>query len=141
MIFSETRETYTKIATLYYLGEQSQDDIAKSFGISRFKVSRILKRCRELSIVEFRIDSKPHYYSKLEAQIEELLPIKKCIIVSPGSTDLKSKINVGRAAAKYLEDNLKDDMIVGFDWGSTIQTMVTEFSPKKKYPGSLFVQI
>lgn len=141
MKFDETRETYGKIATLYYMGEQSQGEIAAMFGISRFKVARVLKRCRELNIIEFRINNKPHYYKNLEAQIEELLSVNRCIVVSPGSTMLESKAAVGKAAAKYLEDSLKDGMMVGFDWGSTLQTMVHEFTPARKYKGCLFVQI
>ena len=141
MKFDETRETYGKIATLYYMGEQSQGEIADMFGISRFKVARVLKRCRELNIIEFRINNKPHYYKNLESQIEELLSVNSCIIVSPGSTMLESKAAVGKAAAKYLEDSLKDGMMVGFDWGSTLQTMVREYAPARKHKGCLFVQI
>ena len=141
MKFDETRETYGKIATLYYMGEQSQEEIARMFNISRFKVSRVLKRCRELNIVEFRINNRPHYYKSLETRIEALLPVKKCMVVNPGSTASESKTNVGKAAAKYLADTLQDDMMVGFDWGTTLQTMVREFSPPYKRRGCLFVQI
>jgi DNA-binding transcriptional regulator LsrR (DeoR family) len=141
MKFDETRETYGKIATLYYMGDQSQGEIAERFNISRFKVARVLKRCRELNIIEFRINNKPHYYKNLESQIEKLLSVHRCIIVSPGSTAIESKAAVGKAAAKYLEDSLKDGMMVGFDWGSTLQTMVQEYTPVRKYKGCLFVQI
>jgi DNA-binding transcriptional regulator LsrR (DeoR family) len=54
---------------------------------------------------------------------------------------LESKAAVGKGAAKYLEDSLKDGMMVGFDWGSTLQTMVREFSPAQQYKGCLFLQI
>jgi len=141
MKFDETRETYGKIATLYYMGEKSQGEIADMFNISRFKVARVLKRCRELNIVEFRINNKPHYFKNLESQIEDLLSVNRCIIVSPGSTLQESKAAVGKAAAKYLEDSLQEGMMVGFDWGSTLQTMVQEFDPSRKYKECLFVQI
>ncbi|MEA5003150.1 MAG: sugar-binding domain-containing protein [Christensenella sp.] len=141
MKFDETRETYGKIATLYYMGELSQDEIAKIFNISRFKVSRVLKRCKELNIIEFRVNNKPHYYKSMETQIIKGLDIKKCIIVNPGTTALESKTNVGKAGAKYLADRLKDGMLVGLDWGTTLQTMVREFSPDQQYHDSLFVQI
>ncbi|MCL1895218.1 MAG: hypothetical protein FWG03_01580 [Clostridiales bacterium] len=141
MKFDDTRETFSKIATLYYIGEKSQDEIAQMFNISRFKVSRVLKRCRELNIIEFRINNKPCYYKNLEADIERLLGIKKCMIVSPGATVFDSKTNVGRAAGKYLEASLGYGMKVGFDWGSTLQTMTGEFSPAVKYDDCLFIQI
>ena len=141
MKFEETRETYGKIATLYYMGELSQGEIAGMFGISRFKVARVLNRCRELNIIEFHINHKPHYYKSLETRIEELLSVSNCIIVRPGATMYESKAAVGKAAAKYLADSLKDGMMVGFDWGTTLQTMVREFTPVRKYKECLFVQI
>lgn len=141
MKFDETRETYGKIATLYYMGELSQDEIANIFHISRFKVSRVLKRCRELNIIEFRVNNKPHYYKSMEGQLVKGLNIKKCIIVNPGTTANESKTNVGKAAAKYFSNRLKDGLMVGLDWGTTLQTMVREFTPEQKYRDCLFVQI
>ncbi|MEA4854012.1 MAG: sugar-binding domain-containing protein [Christensenella sp.] len=141
MKFDETRETYGKIATLYYMGELSQDEIARIFNISRFKVSRVLRRCKELNIIEFRVNNKPHYYKSMEEQITKSLGLKKCMVVSPGTTMLESKTNVGKAGSKYLTEHLKDGMMVGFDWGTTLQTMVREFSPEQQYHDSLFVQI
>ncbi len=141
MKFEENRETYSKIATLYYMGEFSQDEISTMFGISRFKVSRVLKKCKDLNIVEFHINKKPIYYEKLEQQVRSLLSVSQVTIVPPGSTQKESKTNVGRAASKFLCDNLHDGMVVGFDWGTTLQTMVREFCPTKAYPNCQFVQI
>ena len=140
MIFEENRETLSKIATLFYIGELSLSEIADMFNISRFKVARILKKCREYGIIEFHINNKPIYYRNMEIQICELLGLEQSIIAPSGVTVSESKKNVGRAAAKYLEENLKDGMTVGCDWGSTIQEMVREFSPKKQYKNCLFVQ-
>ena len=141
MKFDDTRETYSKVATLFYIGGQSHVEIAKMFDISRFKVARVLKRCRDLNIIEFRINSKPCYYENMEAEIEKLLKIKKCIIVGAGTTEDDSKKNVGKVAAKYLTTSLKKGMMVGFDWGSTLQTMVSDFSPASKYDDCMFIQI
>ncbi len=141
MLFEENRESLGKIATLYYLGELSQDEIAEMYGISRFKVSRILKKCREYHIIEFHINNKPEYYRKLETQLCEWMKIDAAVIVASGSTLNESKTNVGRAAARYLGESLKDGMTVGLDWGTTLQAMVREYN----YPGQckdcLFVQI
>lgn len=141
MKYEEKRETYANIATMYYMGEMSQDDIAALYHISRYKVSRILKKCRTLKIVEFRINNQPTYYKKLEAQIKELLALRNVTIVLPGSTLEESKANVGKAAARYLIDHLENDMTVGFDWGTTMQTLVREFSTDRKYENCLFLQI
>lgn len=141
MDFQENRETYIKIATLYYLSDMSQEEIANMFGISRFKVSRVLKKCKEYNIIEVRVNNSTVYNKKIAEQISSLLGIDEVIVVNSSVTDNESKANVGRAAATYLMDKLKDGMVIGFDWGTTLQTMVREFNPGKKYPKALFLQI
>lgn len=141
MQFEERRESYIKIATLYYLDDRSQDEIAEIFHISRFKVSRILKKCRALRIIEFRINNGPDYYAKLGQQIKELLIIDQAMIVPSGSTLQESKENATKMAAHYLEKTIKDGHKIGLSWGSTIQLTLKYFHPNIQLPNSIFVQL
>lgn len=141
MRFEERRETYSKIATLYYLDDRSQDEIAEIFHISRFKVSRILKKCRSLGIIEFQINKGPEYFSKLGQQIKELLKLDQAMIVPSGTTLHESKENATRMAANYLEQNIKDGDKVGLSWGSTIQLTLKYFHPVNPLPNTIFVQL
>ncbi|MDD5017318.1 MAG: sugar-binding domain-containing protein [Eubacteriales bacterium] len=141
MKFVSNRETYANIATLYFMGNMSQDEIAAAYNISRFKVSRILKKCREQNIVEVRINNQPKYYKHIEDQLCALLHIDYVHLVSPSVTHEGTKANVGKAAAQYLEDNLVDGMKVGFSWGSTVQAIFREYSPPKIYSNCTFVQL
>jgi len=141
MQFEERRETYTKIATLYYLADMSQDEIAKTFHISRFKVSRILKKCRTLRIIEFHINDDPDYYANLGQQIKDLLNIDQVMIVPSGTTLQESKENVAKTAAKYLEGQMKDGLKIGLSWGSTIQLTLRYFHTHTPLPKALFVQL
>ena len=54
----------TEIAVAYYDQEQTQEEIAKRFGISRMKVGRLLKKARQEGIVEIR-SSAPRLSSSL----------------------------------------------------------------------------
>lgn len=141
MKFVSNRETFANIATLYYMGELSQNEIADIYGISRYKVSRILKKCRELNLVEIRINNKPTYFKNMESTICELLELEKVFIAPSGVTLEESKRNVGKIAAQYLEDNLTDGMKIGFSWGSTIQSIVREYTPQKTCHNATFVQL
>lgn len=141
MEFIENRETFSKIATLYYLAEMPQDEIAAIFGISRFKVSRILKKCRNLKIVEFKVNTNPDYLPKLESEIISKLSVTNAIIVPSGSTLQESKENVARQAAKYLEANIVDGMKIGLSWGSTIQRVVKYYHKTTHFPKTVFVQL
>ena len=141
MQFEEGRETYTKIACLYYLANIPQDEIAKSFHISRFKVSRILKKCRTLKIIEFHINNCPDYYEKLGQQIKDLLGIEQVMIVPSGNTLHESKENVAKMAANYLVEQMRDGVKVGLSWGSTIQLTLKYYHPSIPMPNARFVQL
>jgi len=141
MQFEEGRETYTKIACLYYLADIPQEEIANTFHISRFKVSRILKKCRTLKIIEFHINYCPDYYEKLGEQVKGLLGIEQVMIVPSGNTLHESKDNVAKMAAEYLVQQMKDGMRVGLSWGSTIQLTLKYYHPTTAMPNARFVQL
>jgi len=141
MEFTESRDSFSRIASLYYLGEMSQDEIAGMFGISRFKVSRILKKCRSMKIIEFKVNTGPLYIPKLESEIADKLSVSKVMIVPSGSTGHESKSNVARQAAKYLEAKMKDGMNVGLSWGSTVQQTVTYYNSEASFPKTTLVQL
>jgi len=141
MKFEERRETFAKIATLYYLGDMSQDEIAGIYHISRFKVSRILRKCRTSRIIEFHINNNPDYFSKLGQQIKDLLSIEQLIIVPSGVTLQESKENVAKMAANYLEGKMADGLKIGLSWGSTIQLVHKYFHPHAPAEDAMFVQL
>ena len=141
MEFKENRSTLANIATLYYKGDMSQDEIAEMYKLSRFKISRILKKCRQLKIVDFNINNPPSYFEELQSYLCKKLNLQSVIVTQSGSTPEESKTIVGKAAAKYLEDHIVNGMKIGVSWGSTIQTMIQPFSPKKSYDNCVFVQL
>lgn len=141
MKYQDTRETLANIATLYYLADMSQDEIAIMYGVSRYKISRALKKCKMMKIVEFHINNQLSHYKKLEKRLEDYFGLKQVILTMPGSTLEESKANVGKAAAQYLADNLKSGMVVGFSWGTTIQQMVHYFSLTKRMENTTFIQL
>lgn len=141
MKFKENRETYAKIATLYYLAGKSQNEIGEIFNISRFKVSRVLDKCRTMKIVEFKVNPSSEYLPNLEKELKERLGVKEVTIVQSGSTLQESKENVAREAATYLETKIKDSMNIGLSWGSTIQQVCKYYNKKNSYPNTTFIQL
>lgn len=114
--------TIVKVAMLYYLKDLDQDEIASRLGISRQSVSRHLKRARELGIVRFSIDSpKEITFAELELELETAFGLKAAVIapVSLDSDDLV-KDAIGRYAAAYLEQNLRDGDVLAISWSSTV---------------------
>ena len=69
----------TEIAVAYYDQEQTQEEIAKRFGISRIKVGRLLKKRAE-GIVEISVKYHPVFSSQIEQQFISHFGIKRALI-------------------------------------------------------------
>jgi len=123
------RDTLVQLATLYYLGDVSQERLSEIMGLSRTKVSRLLKQCREQKIVEFKINATDHIVSRLEEELTAALHLREVHIVPSASTAAESRRAVGARAAEYLALVLRNNMMVGIAWGSTIRDMVDQVTP------------
>ena len=111
-----------KCCMLYYEEDLNQEKISQELGLSRPTVSRMLKEARESGIVEIRINSPINSnYRSVERQMEKLLGLKEVIIVDDKKDPLSQKVELGYAAARYLERVLKDKDIIGVSMGTTIK--------------------
>lgn len=70
----------TEIAVAYYDQEQTQEEIAKRFGISRIKVGRLLKKSAPEGIVEISVKYHPVFSSQIEQQFISHFGIKRALI-------------------------------------------------------------
>jgi DNA-binding transcriptional regulator LsrR (DeoR family) len=93
--------------------------------------------------VEFKVNPTPDYLINLENEIIKRLGITKAFIVPSGSTLQESKENVARMAARFLETSIKDGMIIGLSWGSTIQLTAKYYKNRNSFPfpNTVFVQL
>jgi DNA-binding transcriptional regulator LsrR (DeoR family) len=135
------RSELIKVAKLYYIGNMSQDRIATIIGVSRPKISRMLKMCKEKKIVEVKINTSSSSYSEIAKKIKAHFHLND-VIVAPSCPDMEdSKKNVGKAAADYLNKQLKSKTIIGITWGSTMNHMVANFHAEKSVDRSFVIQL
>lgn len=118
-------EDYTRayrIAKHYYLDNLSQSQIAKIENISRPQVSRILKKCREIGIVDINIRMPIQVdIVKLAQELEKYLGLKKVIISPVYSNDSEeSRNSLATTAAEHLDSVLPKYSKVGIGWGRTM---------------------
>jgi len=126
-----SRDLLVRIAKLYYLQNQSQQQIAQQVGVSRSNVSRLLKIARELNIVEIRVHDSSPMSDVLEGELSKLFRLKRVIVVSGFLPLEQAKMQVGQAAARSLAKFLHDGMTVGISWGSSLYYLVKDFvSPR-----------
>lgn len=123
MTITEKRRIMLKAATMYYLEDMTQSQIAKKLGINRTTISRILTKAREMGIVKIEIGSSfNNERIKLERDLEKKLELKEVLLVENkiGETKEEIKEKLGKASVEYLKRIIKDGDVIGFSWGTTI---------------------
>ncbi|MGK9326310.1 sugar-binding transcriptional regulator [Aerococcus urinaeequi] len=115
------RRLIVKIAEMYYKEELTQNQIAKQLNISRIRVSRLLKKAIESSIVTININYSG-LFSDLENELIDKYNLKDIIIVDANESDYVVKI--AEAAGNYLNQYILEGEIITVGWGKTLKTMV-----------------
>ena len=128
-----------KIASLYYEGGNTQDEIARKVAMSRPMISRALEKARSLGIVTISV-VPPKRFKELSSEISARLGIRDVVIAPSSSTtgiDKRDRlIDVAETASRYLEREIKAGMNVGIGWGSTVYETVLHLSQipdRKRY--------
>ena len=126
-----------KIASLYYEGGNTQDEIARKVAMSRPMVSRALEKARSIGIVTISV-VPPRRFKELSTEISERLGIRDVVIAPSSSTtgiDKRDRlIDIAESASRYLEREIKTGMNVGIGWGSTVYETVLHLNqiPERK---------
>jgi DNA-binding transcriptional regulator LsrR (DeoR family) len=116
-------ELLAKAARLYFLEDRSQDDVAAVLGTTRSNVSRMLKQARDLGIVQIRIVDPAMRDHELEQAVASRFGLAGVrVLEATPETDVLP--GVGRLAARWLEETLRDGQVVALSWGHTLQAMV-----------------
>lgn len=120
-----------EVAHLYYIDDFTQEKIASRMGISRSKVSRMLKDARTRGLVEIRIRSSLITAPGLQQRLRKELGLRDCLVLAaPDSTDGAER--VGALAGHYLQENIVDGSIVGVGWSSAVYSTVRSDTLEKK---------
>lgn len=114
---SDKMELMTRVASLYYLNDLTQAEIAKNLNISRIKVGRLLKKAREEGIVEINVRPHPGLNIQLEAELADRFGLKRVLIAIDQQNPHDQRAGVGRLVACYLSNNLRDGIIVAVGMG------------------------
>jgi deoxyribonucleoside regulator len=120
-----------EVASLYYEKRWKKFRIASKLNISPTQVANLLREAQEEGII--RIEVALPYIRSIEQQLVEKFSLKRAIVI-PGESqyEVLRKL-LGRAAAKYFEENVKDGSKVALSGGTTLFHMVEalEERPRK----------
>ena len=126
------RKEIAKVAYLYYVEGENQEQIAKKLGIYRTTVSRMLTQARQEGIVQINIEGFDEEIFKLETLFKEKYHLKSIEIVptmEETSEDEKEE-KLAQVAGQWLRNNIHDYDVVGLAWGSSIGRAVAHIEPK-----------
>ena len=110
----------TEIAVAYYEHEQTQEEIAKKFGISRIKVGRLLKKARAEGIVEINVKYHPVFSSRIEQQLIQNFNIKRALIAIDHQDEEEQRRQVAALVTNYLSSVLKNNMTIAVGQGRNV---------------------
>ncbi|MDR1430549.1 MAG: helix-turn-helix domain-containing protein [Propionibacteriaceae bacterium] len=130
-----------RAATLSYLQQLSQSEIAAELGISRQSVSRLLKQALNEGIVHIEITPPAQTVELLAGQLVKRYGLADAVVVSTvGVAERSIRRLVVKAGAQYLTNHLDKVGTLGVNWGRTILD-VSYHLPRVEYPDIQVVQL
>jgi DNA-binding transcriptional regulator LsrR (DeoR family) len=127
------------IARRHYLDGRSKIEIADEFGLSRFKVARLLDVARESGLIHIEIRHPGNIDVDLSAQLQDRFGLQHSIVVDTPNHDAESlRRQLGRAAAQLLGEIITPEDVLGLAWARTVSEMVRALP---QLPGTPVVQL
>ena len=109
------------IAQRYYFDNATRIEIAREFGLSRFKVTRLLETALSTGLVRIEIALPDAVDADLSLRLKETFGLDRAVVTTPRDTSAQAvRDDLGRAAAALLTDIVTDDDVLGVTSGRTI---------------------
>jgi len=115
------------VARKYFLDGMQKSEIALEFGISRFKVARLLEEAKSAGIVRIWVDLPTEVDVGLGEELARRYGLRQ-VIVAKSVEDLPGATGemMARLAAEFLMSTLRPDDTLGISWGSTVARVIDE---------------
>jgi DNA-binding transcriptional regulator LsrR (DeoR family) len=114
------------MARRFYLEGKSKIQIAEEFGVSRFKVARVLESALERDLVRIEIRIPAELDADRSDGLRARYGLRHAVVVeSPADeeTDAPDPENLGAVAAELLGELVTEGDVLGLAWGRSIITM------------------
>lgn len=122
-------DTIVEIASLYYYEDVTQEELSKRFGLSRARISRLLKRARADGVVEIRVHQHPGIRADLEQEFIKRFGIGRLLVSVDQRDSDAQRMAVASLAANHLVKTLSDGMIVATGMGRNVAAVADGLAP------------
>jgi DNA-binding transcriptional regulator LsrR (DeoR family) len=111
-------------ANLYYMGDLTQQEVSRRLNLPRVTVTRMLKRAREIGLVQITIRRDIPDLMRLAMRLEQEYGLS-AVRVAPSSAEPEDTLAaVGRAGAELLGRLMTPGCRVGVAWSRTVKAVV-----------------
>lgn len=113
------------MARRFYLEGKSKIQIAEEFGVSRFKVARVLETALERDLVRIEIRVPAELDAERSDALRARYGLRHAVVVEtpPEQSDAPDPENLGKVAADLLGELVTEGDVLGLAWGRSIITM------------------
>lgn len=123
----EKKKLIYKVLQNYYERGLTQQEIAVKYGISRIKVSRLIRKALADKIVQIKINVPDDPASGLEQRLEEIYGLKEAVVIPAKPKNILE--DLGQAVAGYLLLRLQGKESIGITWGRSLLAAVNALTP------------
>lgn len=115
------------VARRFYLDERQKSEIADEFGISRFKVARLLDEAKQAGIVRIYVDMPTQADTELGERLAAMFGLRHALVTPvPRDNPQASDTMVANLAADYLKSTLSSEDVLGITWGTSVARVIDE---------------
>lgn len=119
---------------LHFLEGLTQAQIADQLGISHATVNRLIKRGRQLGLVEIKINSPVEPLIEIEERLLALGGISRAVVVPTASDNPQTALQaVGEAAARLMLEEIADGDTICITGGKGVSAVVAGLHPPRRY--------
>ena len=112
------------IARRYYLDNRSKIEIAEEFGLSRFKVARLLEAARDSGLVHIEIRHAGSIDVDLSGRLRERYALAHAVVVDTSDDDHPHlRQQLGHATAELIGEVLTSQDVLGLAWARSVSAM------------------
>jgi len=122
-----------KAAWHYYMNNKTQQEIADIMNISRMRVVKLLDKAREMGIIQFHIRTNMMRRIELERKLIDRWGLEDAFILPIDADIANVDEELGRAAAMYLSDQIREDTFINWGHGRTLNRALSDLLQMCEY--------
>jgi deoxyribonucleoside regulator len=131
----------SRVASMYYEDEMTQQEISTQLGYSRSAISRFLTEARQAGVVEIHVHHQPARHAALERELLSCFGLRETrVLVSNGLPYSRMLRLLGELAARRVEQVVADESLLGVSWGTSVYEVVNAIRPPH-FPGVTTLQL